>query len=383
MDIVNTVAGLTGHSQHQVIVYPDYCAANPYQRLLYNGLAPTFRAEITNDWYEVINAANDPFLLHLHWEDAIYRMQEDADAARSRAQHFVDTVERFKDRGGQLIWTVHNEQPHDGRYIEVHQALCEAIEPLVDLFLIHHPTAYLRIKERKGLSDSRLALLPHGNYCDEYSRLGPGRDQRRQQAGYNSDDYILLIFGRLDSYKGTQDFLDAFEKVDSPRLRLIIAGKQVDDISAHISALNESTRERIDYRPGFVSPDDVATLFDLADMIAAPYRAILTSGTTMAAMSVGRPVMAPGLASLREWLDDGETAILYANDQSDALENAIRRFLAYDRQELKQLGDQAFIAAKRYPWGPVHNLLNAIYAHCLVQRKQPRLVASDEWFVLD
>ena len=66
-----------------------------------------------------------------------------------------------------------------------------------------------------------------------------------------------------------------------------------------LDALPEQLRDRVIYQPKFVEPKDVGELFDIADMVVAPYRAILTSGTVMAALSLARPVIAPGLPGLK------------------------------------------------------------------------------------
>lgn len=369
--------------RHDVLVFPDYRVANPYQTLLYANVDSGFNVQITADWQAALAQAADPIIFHLHWEDAIYRMAPDIDAAHARAVAFVEAIDALKRRGGQFLWTIHNVRPHDGRYLAVHDALREALLPLADLILVHHPEALRIMREELDLPPAGCTVLPHGNYCAVYPRLGPGRKERRAAAGFEADARVLLLFGRLDSYKGARNLLEAMARIDDPRLRLLIAGKAVDDPAALLDALPAAVRGRIDYRPGFVEPKEVAPLFDLADMVAAPYSAILTSGTAMLALSLGRPVLAPSLPGLREWLEDGANALLYAQSEPDGLEQAIERMLALSTPDLEQLGARALETAHRHPWEPVHHLLNGLYARCVLNRHIPRLVGSQGWYRLD
>ena len=66
--------------RHDVLVFPDYRVANPYQTLLYANVDSGFNVQITADWQAALAQAADPIIFHLHWEDAIYRMAPDIDA---------------------------------------------------------------------------------------------------------------------------------------------------------------------------------------------------------------------------------------------------------------------------------------------------------------
>ena len=162
--------------QHQIIVYPDYRLANPYQELLYAGIDKAFSIEPTMDWQAALDGATAPFVFHLHWEDRVYRMEDDIAAAHAQAQAFIKALEHFKHKGGKIVWTIHNEAPHDGRFEPVHQALTQALIDLVDLVLVHHPTAMQAVIDRYGFSLNQICLTPHGHYRRVYETFGAGRD---------------------------------------------------------------------------------------------------------------------------------------------------------------------------------------------------------------
>ncbi|MFL5335833.1 MAG: hypothetical protein ACJ8H8_22295, partial [Geminicoccaceae bacterium] len=110
-----------------LLYFPDYRSANPYQMLLYQHAArdlyprPGTIAEALALHRQ--QSGGGRVIFHLHWEDAIYRQETSEELAWQAAQSFVTTLETFLDSGGALIWTLHNEAPHDGRYLAVHQEL--------------------------------------------------------------------------------------------------------------------------------------------------------------------------------------------------------------------------------------------------------------------
>lgn len=370
----------------RVCVCPDYRAANPYQRLLYHGLHPRNLVRFA-PWQEALAASARPpqelAICHLHWEDAIYRLEPSPEAARAEAQRFLDALDGFRDRGGAFFWTVHNQEPHDGSYLEVHQALGRALAAAADRILVHHPTALAIARERLGAPLDKLVIAPHGNFLDVHSPLGPGRAERRAAAGFAATDLVLLLFGRLGAYKGGAELVRAFGRVDERHLRLVLAGKQVDPLGAELDELAPAVRARIRVEDRFFDEAEIAPLFDLADIVTLPYRAILTSGTAMLAFSLGRPVLAPSLPALEEWVRDGKNGILYAADEPTALEAALRRLVELGPAGLERLQAPAAATAARHEWAPARAILNALYAEALLASRPPRLVDGLGWFALD
>ena len=73
----------------------------------------------------------------LHWEDAVYRNEPTEALARQAAQAFLLALETFLEAGGALVWTLHNEAPHDGRYLELHRELAARLAQLADVVHVH------------------------------------------------------------------------------------------------------------------------------------------------------------------------------------------------------------------------------------------------------
>ena len=369
----------------RVFVFPDYRHANPYQRLLYGPLETRFDVRFL-PWRTSLpegRAPVEPTVFHLHWEDAVYRDEADEAAAARVAQSFIEAVETQQAAGVPIFWTAHNEQPHDGRYAPVHQELAAAMGRLADMVIVHHPSAAQAIAGRHGLEPERIAIVPHGHYRDVHTPLGLGRQARRAAAGFGAEDRVLLLFGRLDSYKGATELLAAMAGIEDPRLRLIVAGKQVAPIDRALAGLPPEVRARITLHQGFVADHEVARLFDLADFVVAPYRTVLTSGTVMLAFSLERPVIVPDLPGLLEWVRDGDNGIVYPAGDPEAMRGALERALAVQSDALETMRGRALESALRHDWANAATLLGGLYAAALLAHRSARVGNALDWFVLD
>ncbi|MGF1475332.1 MAG: glycosyltransferase [Geminicoccaceae bacterium] len=366
----------------RVRVFPDYRTANPYQRLLYDDFDPAFAVDF-EDWRSALAKDDEPVgIFHLHWEDAIYRMAPGEDEAKAQAQAFIDALQDYRNRGGISIWTVHNRSPHDGRYLAVHDALCEALAEIADIVVVHHATGARFAHEARGIPHNRLVTIPHGNYRPLPANLLGDRPGRRLAAGYGPGDRVVLLFGRLDSYKGGEELIDAFAQTDNTALKLAIAGKAVAPLDDALAGLAEPVRQRISVDVRFIPEEEVPAFFDLADFVALPYRSILTSGTAMLALSRARPVIAPALDGLLEWVRDGQNGYVYEPDQPGSLVSVLNRVASSDHDTWALMVRAAEQTSLGFDWHGARTLLAGIYARLTLDHRPPRLVGADDWFVL-
>ncbi|MFO1039528.1 MAG: glycosyltransferase [Geminicoccaceae bacterium] len=363
---------------HSLFFFPDYRGANPYQRLMYAHAAPELHPQagtITEALARTAQSApGERVIFHLHWEDAVYRNEPDEDAALRAAETFLDQLERFLDAGGFLVWTMHNAAPHDGRYLRIHQLLLQWLPEMADLVHVHSQAAADHARRVLEIEPARIAVIPHGNYRPLYRRIGLPVVGSRAVFGLGPEDRVLLLFGRLGSYKGGEDLLAAFAGTRS-NLRLVIAGKQIHSLRGAVDALPAERRDRVVVIERFIGEEEVPALFHAADAVALPYRSILTSGAAMLALSLRRPVIAPGFPALRELLEDGRDSLLFAPGSVDDLSRALDRFGALDEARLAALQSGAGATADRYDWQMSGLLLSGLYYRLLTMLRPQRRLA--------
>ena len=106
---------------------------------------------------------------------------------------------------------------------------------------------------------------------------------------------------------------------------------------------------------GFVPPSDIPLYLAAADMLVMPttpdlaYAAYTSPLKLFEYMASGRPIVASGLASVREVLDDGGNAVLYEADSADGLAEAVGRLVASPTLG-RSLAERALQDVARYAW---------------------------------
>lgn len=357
--------------------FPDYRAANPYQRLLHGHAGRELHPQPATIAEALLRQRQAPAgraIFHLHWEDAVHRNEPDEGAAWRAAQRFLSDLELFLDRGGSFVWTLHNEAPHDGRHLAVNDALAAKLAALADVVHVHSWAGVAFARARLGVGPERLALIPHGSYRPLYPAPAHPAGRSRAELGLAEAKRVLLLFGRLGAYKGGAELIEAFgaAAAEEDGLWLLVAGKQVDPLVPALDRLPPAARRRVAVREGFVPDEEVPRLFHAADMVAVPYRASLTSGTALLALSLDRPVLAPALPGLAELLADGVDAVLHEPGSPAALRAAIRRFLALDPARLRAMQAAAREKALLHDWRQSALLWNGVYADLLARLRPQR-----------
>ncbi|HUD91365.1 glycosyltransferase, partial [Sphingobium sp.] len=141
---------------------------------------------------------------------------------------------------------------------------------------------------------------------------------------------------QLRPYKGLDELIHAFHDISSQterdQVHLLIAGKPLGGFSAGHARLIEENNPRIHILDGFVPDTKIPLLFGAADVVALPYRDVLTSGNLMLAANYGRPVVTPRLPAL-SLVDEVGLGIAYEPETPGALAEALLHALDLDHDE--------------------------------------------------
>lgn len=364
---------------HRLVFFPDYRAANPYQSLLYAHSAAELHPEPASIAEALAlrkrQGPEDGLIFHLHWEDAVYRNEPDETAARAAAQRFALELERFVDSGGMVLWTLHNEVPHDDRFSAVRVELRAVLHRLVDLVHVHNLAGARFARAELGFPPERLVVVPHGNYRPHVAPLRGSRSASRAALELPEEARVLLFFGRLDAYKGGFELLEAIGRLAHDALWLVIAGQQVAPLDRALAALPEPVRARIRIEPGRIARERIPLLFHAVDALVAPYRRVLTSGAAMLALTLARPVIAPAHPGLAELVRDGVEGILYDPRDARGLVTAIARFLALADEERQALEAAAEQRAELFDWRMLGNLYRGVFELLIARRRPMRRLA--------
>jgi len=336
-----------------VAAFPRTLRDNPYCDLLYREVAATGTrvaddGELSPAW--LVRNRGRVDVLHLHWPELYYRGPSARVTTRSAAS-FVGALLVARALGYRIVWTVHNEVPHErGGLVDrvLRWCLLRTARPVV-----HAETARLALR-RAG---RRAAVVPHGHYIDAYPHdLDEGEARRR--LGIAADATVFLHFGQLRAYKGVPELLHAFAAQADRRARLVIAGKPVDASIGTIAEHAAARDSRITTHLGRVDDAAVQVYFEAADWVVLPYRHVLTSGSALLALSFGRPVIVPRLGCLVELADAGGV-VAYDPDDPRALAAALTRAASLDARAWRP---RALATARRFDWQTIARAYDRIFA---------------------
>lgn len=202
----------------------------------------------------------------------------------------------------------------------------------------------------------RTAVIPNG--CDvPEDRRFPGLARERPPR--------IAYAGQLYPWKGVDVLVEAMAQVPEARL-VLLGGLEGEADLERVRALVQSRglRERTEM-PGTRPQAEVARELGRAAVAVVPFlRTAMTEHHTspikaFEAMAAGRPLVASDLPSSREFLRDGETALLVPPGEPGALAGAIRRLLA-DPALAEGLARRAFEEAPRFSWDARARRLEAL-----------------------
>jgi glycosyltransferase involved in cell wall biosynthesis len=351
---------------HQLLFYPDYRRANPYQALLYQHVDPAFaisEGSIDDARHQLAlqGRREREVIFHLHWEDAPLRAIKEPEEAERAARRFTTELDRFVDAGGRLIWTKHNLRPHDFVHADLAEEISAVVAQHAETIIVHSPAGINAVSNHYRLDRKRFTLQIHGNYRRHYPTVA--RDPARKALGLGPDRRCLLLFGRLTSYKGGDLLIQALSELNEPSLHLLVVGKQPFDRLE----IPEALRDRTTVIDRFVDDQEVATMFAVADAVALPYREILTSGTLLLALGAERPVILPRLPTLLDAAQD-EMAFSYRPGDHESLKAALGTFVEATDERLRAMGRQGADYAISHDWHLAGRQLSDVLHGLLARR---------------
>ena len=101
------------------------------------------------------------------------------------------------------------------------------------------------------------------------------------------------------------------------------------------------------YHGGYIKDEDVATYFKAADIVCLPFTTITTSGSTILALTFGKPIIAPRMGALKDI--PAEAGYFYDPDDPHGLDAALKLAVS-DRKELARRGHAAEHYTKTLDW---------------------------------
>lgn len=318
-----------GHARPAVLLYHQASPDSPYQDLVYrqawqHGIAPIPLHDLAD--LAVAERALAPEtrrILHLHWVNRVLAGATGPDEADRRVAAAAATLDRARQAGWAIAWTVHNILPHDAALPEAEAHLRRTIVDRADLVHVMTASTAELAAPLYRIPPERTVHVPLPSFRGAYADI-VSRSAARFSLGLPGDARVISLVGGLRPYKGLDLLLDGFDRALTahPDLHLLIAG--LPSRSPEIGAFVERAvaQRNVHLHGRMIPADDMQLFLRASDAVVLPYVRTLNSALLMLALAFDLPVIAPDLGGIPEIVGP-EIATIFPAGDVDALAEAL------------------------------------------------------------
>lgn len=181
----------------------------------------------------------------------------------------------------------------------------------------------LKHELKKFGNGNKISVIPHGV---ETFNNPPTKKEARMKLNISPDSFVLLCFGFIAWYKGTDWLIQSFKQLNNERIKhgkkpidLIIAGGKNPNhankkyYQQYIGNIEKECRVNNIRLTGFVEEKDIPLYFQACNAVVLPYRAFMSaSGPLSFAMAFNKPFL----------VSDKLAKIFETKDMKDVLDAA-------------------------------------------------------------
>ncbi len=216
------------------------------------------------------------------------------------------------------VYTMHWRLPEtDSR---VGRALRKLLAKM-DAVVVHSEHGAGRLRSDFGVPADRVRVIPHGAF--DYLTRQP--DEQPLPAELRQVDApVILAFGLIRPYKGTDVLLQAFSRIRGAELWIV--GKPRMPME-ELHALADRAPGRVRFIDRFIPDAEIPAFMRRADLVVLPYRNIEQSGVLYTALAFGRPLILSAVGGFSEIAERGAARLVPPEDP-EALADAIEELIA-------------------------------------------------------
>ncbi|MFZ7136938.1 MAG: glycosyltransferase family 4 protein [archaeon] len=212
-----------------------------------------------------------------------------------------------------------------------------------------------------GVIAEKIEFIPSCYNEDTFSRVAV--DLANRSSLDNSVQKVLFV-GNVDKSKGLDIFLLAAKSVllVNPTTKFIITlHEPVERLEFARTLISRSLGSSAEVL-GVV--EDMAQLMASVDVVVAPFRS--TEGISdipiivLEAMALGKPVVVTNLAGVKEVICNNENGLIIEIDNPNELVNTLLDLLN-NKSIQKEIGNNAFLCAKRFSYSEISKKLSNLY----------------------
>ncbi len=244
----------------------------------------------------------------------------------------------------------HEKRPGDKLFTKYFLSSCDAFITMSEKVM----------QDLKKFEPNKPAIqLKHPLY-DNFGKA-VSRNIARTNLRLAENDFIILFFGFIRSYKGLDILLEAIAIIKqrnnlalTHKLKLLIAGEFYEEEEKYQQLIDKmGIRDLLVMRTNFIADKDVKNYFCAADLVIQPYRSATQSGVTPLAYHFEIPMIVTNVGALPDYVPDGIAGIV-CEPNANAIANAIEQF---DKKGVDSFLQGIRDEKKKYAWNQMVNEL--------------------------
>ncbi|HUP49728.1 MAG TPA: glycosyltransferase family 4 protein [Thermoanaerobaculia bacterium] len=222
---------------------------------------------------------------------------------------------------------------------------------LFDVVFVHYERNRREFVSSFGIAADRVGVIVHGNEEIFRELRDPAVDAAalRRRLGIGPGEPVVLFFGTLSRYKGTDVLLHAFPLIRRQSgARLVLAGFPFHDFN--VAEHQELARtlgidDAVTWVPEYIASEEIAAWMELAAVIVFPYRDIYQSGALHVPQTFGVPIVATAVGAMGDVIEHEVSGLIVPPEDPEALASAVTTLLR-DRELAGRLGSRAAADAR-------------------------------------
>lgn len=231
----------------------------------------------------------------------------------------------------------------------------------MDAVLAHSQHSAARLRDQVRLDPEKVRVIPHGAF-DYLTRLPEEKPLPQELEG--AEGPVILCFGLLRPYKGTEVLLEAFRQV--PGAELWIVGNPRMDVEP-LRALAAQAPGRVRFVTRFVEEAEIPAIFRRADVVALPYLDAEHSGVLYTGLAFAKPLVLSAVGGFPEVAATGATRLVPPGD-AGALAATLSELVADEPARAELSAAAARAAAGPYSWERAAQLTLDLYRELIGAR---------------
>ena len=235
----------------------------------------------------------------------------------------------FHKLGGNIVWTLHNEFPHDQKYLGLHSYLHKKMASWSRVLHVHCEKASDLMSRRLEAPIEKFRLVPHPEFPSEPIDKDLAKENLNEHynCGLKPDLPTLLMFGNISRYKQIEKVADLVIGLKQD-CKLLVVGPVKKGNMRLFDQLEEKQKQsnRIKIIPHFIDEKQVPWFYSAAALCVFNYREILSSGGYHMAKAYQKQIIAPDMGCLSE--EGKETNVDLFTSQSELSQLLQRRLEA-------------------------------------------------------